>query len=366
MLRWVAVASTALYLASCSRESGVVRPTPAPQFAVADSTLVLLPPTIGDSIVAVRSLGDSLLAVVTRAPGGVIVVRPDGTRSLPAEHAPWRPSVAVSCTHGGLLIISSNSTSLFVVSPNAKLTAAGRIPPGIGEILGAQCDRPVDLIVLADGTQPDVNGPTLLRLGAALIRLAGATADTLAAFPGRELLVFGPGDRGTPPPFGVTVRFAAGAARLYMISSDESSITVFQTNGRPLSSIGVVAEPPSLSRTTVDSALGARFGQRLAVLSASARRDMVDALTRERHAPSWAGLVVDGDENIWVAANEPPDRDGDRVWTIYRPDGSRRGRVFLPWPFDVTEVGKDFVLGYLRDHRPRDAVRRYGLQLLGS
>jgi hypothetical protein len=89
-------------------------------------------------------------------------------------------------------------------------------------------------------------------------------------------------------------------------------------------------------------------------------------MDRDRTVPLWKTLVVDPDENFWATSYEPPDDDGDRTWMVYGTDGRRRARIYLPHDFEVTQVGRDYVLGYFQTLPPAAAARRFGLQMLGS
>ncbi|MFN8582969.1 MAG: hypothetical protein U0163_18595 [Gemmatimonadaceae bacterium] len=69
---------------------------------------------------------------------------------------------------------------------------------------------------------------------------------------------------------------------------------------------------------------------------------------------------------MWLASSGAADRDGDRIWTIYRSDGTRRARVYLPEAFQVTQVQTQYVLGFVRGLPAARAARMIKLQLLGG
>jgi len=244
-------------------------------------------------------------------------------------------------------------------------TAGRRVPSSLGAVLGAQCENGHDLIAMVDGSVPEASGVSLVRVGAALVRISqGGHVDTLGSLPGRELLRLSATDSGVEPPFGVATRFAAGPTRLYLAATNEATILEYQTNGRRLAAIDVVRERTAVSRGQVDSALAS--SGHADKLPREVREALLDAMTRERTVPLWKTLVVDPDENIWATSYEPPDKDGDRAWMVYAADGTRRAKIFLPHDFDVTEVSRTYVLGVFRSAPPGAAARWYGLQLLGG
>lgn len=360
-------------LPSCAGDvsTSATLPKGVPLFAVADSVILPAPSATGRNVelIGAFALSDSVITVVSNDAGGVVLVRADGT-FLPAPRnlGAARPAYVAPCTQGGLVIITSGQRRALPLGEDGVLAGSWELPASVGTILGAQCESVRDLVALVEGTLPEIDGAALVRVGAALVHIAdgGRRVDTVSTFPGRELLRFSPSDPGVVPPFGITIRFAAGPTRLYLATSNEATIDELQTNGRQLGTIDVVADARRVTRAEIDSALHARFARRLSQLPDDVVQEMIAALARDRSLPLWTALAVDPDENVWVAANEPPDPDGDRAWVVYSTGGSRRAKVFLPHDFEVTEVGRDYVLGFYRSLPAARAARRFGLQLLGG
>ncbi len=376
MFRPRLIAAISLLSASglgCSGEQpdAATRTLNLPLFGTGDSVAVGVPEGAirGGRLVGTYTLNDTVIAVVSTAPGGVALVHLRGApMGSPERLAELRPAYVAPCTRGGIVIITDGERRAIPLSAAGVASDGWRFPPSMGTILGAQCESAEDLVALVDGTMPTIRGAALVRIGAALVRLTdgGRQLDTLGSFPGREILRFSSSDLGVEPPFGVSTRFAAGPTRLYLANTSESTIQLFQTNGRRLGAIDVVAERQKVSRNQIDSALKASVGAQLVTLPLKVHREIVDAMARERTVPLWKALTVDPDENVWATSNEPPDRDGNRAWVVYSADGSRRAKVFLPHDFEVTEVGRAYVLGFFRSAPPSLAARRYGLRLLGA
>ena len=342
-----------------------------PLFAVADSSVLSMPEGLarGGRLIGAYALSDSTIAVVGTGPGAVALVDRYGTpKGSPRNFGIAKPAQLALCTQGGIVIITEGDRRTIAVDSLGAVSEVWRIPATLGPIVGAQCESARDVILLVEGALPATSGAALVRLATTLLRLsdAGQRVDTLGIFPGREVLRFTSSDPGSSPPFGISTRFAAGPTRLYLANSNEATIQEFQTNGRRLGSIDLVGDATAVSRAQIDSALHARYGPRLSQLPKNAVQAMVAAMARERTYPRWAAFAVDPDENVWVTGNEPPDQDGDRAWVVYTAGGSRRAKVFLPHDFEVTEVGRTYVLGYLRSVPPARAARRYGLLLLGG
>ncbi|MBV6522294.1 MAG: hypothetical protein MNPFHGCM_02442 [Gemmatimonadaceae bacterium] len=341
-----------------------------PQFTAGDSVVLNVPAVIARAghLLGVFELNDSVIVVLSSAPGGVVPVRGNGVQMQPpAALRTVRPAFAAPCTQGGIVVVTQPDRQAIAIGSSGAVTPTLRVPASVGKIIGMQCESGRDLIALVDGTIPQSTGAALVRVGAALLRLSGeGRVDTLGAFPGRELLRLSAADSGTEPPFAVTTRFAAGPTRIYLANTSEPTIQELQTNGRQLTSFDIVRDRRRVTREQIDSALSASLDPRLAALGSEARDALAEAMAQDRLVPLWKALVIDPDENIWVSSQEPPDSDGDRLWMVYGTDGARRARVFLPHDFEITQVGKDFVLGFYRYAPPASASRRFGLRMLGS
>ncbi|MFN8574857.1 MAG: hypothetical protein U0132_22585 [Gemmatimonadaceae bacterium] len=368
------VAGCLASLLACRAEA----PRPAPRapsmplFAAADSTIYELA-ALGSSsarMVGIHALGDSDVAIVTSAPGGIALSHFGGQLNIVKGLNGLIPEHSAVCTQGGVVVIGGHDRAVVHVGVDGSVAPAGALPRTIGRVLGLQCESPSDLLVLAEGSIPDVKTASLVRVGSALVRVSrdrdSVRVDTLGAFSGHELLRLSPNDPGIDPPFGVTVQLASGPTRLYVASTDESMITQIQTNGRRLGAIDFVSDDVPIPRTRVDSAVRATLGARLTTLPPNVADEMISGLAKDRKAARWVGLAVDPGENVWLALNVPPDRDGDRVWTIFRTDGARRAKVFLPFDFVVTDVRPQFVLGYLKGLPAARSARKFKLQLLGG
>lgn len=365
---WALLLSAATGISCGEQRPAVIKKPAIPLFVAADSVVFRVPEALVRSgqLIGAYALSDTVVAIVSTAPGGVALVQTSGAYlGSPKGLGSGRPTNVARCTQGGIAIVTAGDRRVFVISPSGVAAEGPRIPASLGTVLGAQYENGRDLVALVDGAVPETQGAALVRVGAALVRISqGQHVDTIGSFPGRELLRLSAADSGFEPPFGVATRFAAGPTRLYLAATNEATIQEYQTNGRRLAAIDIVRERSSVSRRQIDSALTASgHADKLPI---EAREALLDAMTRERTVPLWKTLVVDPDENIWATSYEPPDKDGDRAWMVYAADGTRKAKIFLPHDFDVTEVGRTYVLGVFRSAPPAGATRWYGLQLLGG
>lgn len=98
-----------------------------------------------------------------------------------------------------------------------------------------------------------------------------------------------------------------------------------------------------------------RAGLEHSGLSGSALREMLPETV-----PAYSRFVVDATDHLWVEHYRYLARD-PHLWSIFAPNGSWLGEVEVPGTFDVTDIGRDYVLGVYRDELDEQSVRMYGL-----
>jgi len=76
--------------------------------------------------------------------------------------------------------------------------------------------------------------------------------------------------------------------------------------------------------------------------------------------PAYSRFVVDATDHLWVEHYRYLARD-PHLWSIFAPDGTWLGEVEVPGTFDVTDIGRDYVLGVYRDALDEQSVRLYRL-----
>jgi len=91
----------------------------------------------------------------------------------------------------------------------------------------------------------------------------------------------------------------------------------------------------------------------------SAAREALPEMLPEA-VPAYSRFVVDATDHLWVEHYRYLARD-PHLWSIFAPDGSWLGEVEVPGTFDVTDIGRDYVLGVYRDELDEQSVRLYRL-----
>ncbi len=99
---------------------------------------------------------------------------------------------------------------------------------------------------------------------------------------------------------------------------------------------------------------------------AAARAEVATYRFAERF-PSYSGLVVDAEGNLWVKSYQWYGGLGQpQKWTVFDHDGRFLGDLTMPTLMEVHQIGKDFVLGRMADVRGREAVYYYPLVKVGE
>jgi hypothetical protein len=70
--------------------------------------------------------------------------------------------------------------------------------------------------------------------------------------------------------------------------------------------------------------------------------------------------LVDREGNVWVAEYLRPDAQ-TRRWRVFRPDGSEAAQIVVPMQLTITDVGRDRVIGVMRDASGLETVKVYAL-----
>jgi hypothetical protein len=192
---------------------------------------------------------------------------------------------------------------------------------------------------------------------------------------------------GTPLQVAYNIHFTAsseaavGIDRIYVADSDSFIIRAYDLSGRalhtihedrplsPVTATDLEAGKQRLAGNSVDEN-GKRFA------SAETQRWVnwyYSNMPLPKTKPTRSRLLVDGNQNLWVQdytmapyggrsllINNPVGDDG-RWWTVFDRDGAKLGRIELPVGFRVTEIGRDYLLGVLRDDLDVQTIVMYPL-----
>jgi hypothetical protein len=199
-----------------------------------------------------------------------------------------------------------------------------------------------------------------------LLDIDGTIVRDFGEFPGVDLYRYPGGSMARP--LGKYTALALTSERAFIGTADEFEIQVWSLEGtlqqrwsRPTGDLSFdeddieafLNEDPSDSPqwlTVEFLRVGIREGASLAGL----REVLPETL------PTYSRFVVDATDHLWVEhyrflAREP------HLWSIFAPDGSWLGEVEVPSTFDVTDIGRDYVLGVYRNELDEQSVRLYRL-----
>lgn len=160
-------------------------------------------------------------------------------------------------------------------------------------------------------------------------------------------------------PLGRETRIALGKNRVYVGEADSYEIRVFTFDGRPLPSIRKDAKVVAVSAQDIKDDLDrtvAMMGEKFRKVAESdyARAPMPKTL------PPYRELVVDIDDNLWV--RDYARTGANVVWTVFNASGKQVAELQLPNALEVSEIGRDYVLGrYISEETGAPEVRSYRL-----
>lgn len=190
----------------------------------------------------------------------------------------------------------------------------------------------------------------------------GSHAGILAKYAGNEVHV---ADRATgfawnDVPFARQAYAAVAGERLYVGDSGSGVITVYSPEG---TAAGTLRSP--LAPWRIQGADVAEYRRsRLEVIEdPDRRREMevtLDAAPVPELSPAFGALAVDPEGNVWIQAY-PRLAEESVTWAVLGPDGAPRGRIAVPRPLQVLEVGRDYLLGLRRDELGVEKVEMYSV-----
>ena len=190
----------------------------------------------------------------------------------------------------------------------------------------------------------------------------GVTHDTIGRHPGAEsyILVHDGGLELVPLPFGRTPRTAVHQSAYYFGRGDSYVIGLYSAAGRLTRSIR--NRQPNVEVTADDRK---RYIERsIEGIDDDDERRVIESLMSDipfpAAMPAYAELRLDSDGYLWVE-NYRKAEDERPHWTVFDPNGRMLGRVELPDRFTIHQIGRDFILGSVKDEMDIEHVRLYEL-----
>jgi hypothetical protein len=258
-------------------------------------------------------------------------------------------SVAVAAGDS-LIALDRGNGRVSILDPSGRYVRSG-VAESPGRALS-----PVKVHVLGDGSvlisyvrghRPS-DPPGLFRGSAPLVRYSpdGEILNVVADMPGDEWYYSEEHSTLSDRPFGRKGHLAVGQNEIY-IGSGEAEVLVFKTSGELSRTMAV--EPPEA--VTADH-IRAYGEERLQRVSDADRRPAIQRQLAEmpypQTMPSYAGLLVDSDGNLWTKEFAFPSRSAVR-WKVRSQEGGVIATVSLPAAFRPSFADSQHIGGVITD-----------------
>ncbi len=207
-----------------------------------------------------------------------------------------------------------------------------------------------------DDLRPVREGPIRVEMDIQLTSLLSGSSVDLGRVPGDEFYFM----QGTlaPRPLGKMTLVAIGDSRVYVAAGDDFGIAVFTLTGKRLAPVGPQQPTVALNRERIDAYIDQAVK---ASRNGESARGFYRDLEYPERLPSYSGLLVDANDNLWAEQYAVPGDEAGTTWRVYDQDGNLKTSVQMPRGLEVFEVGSDYVLGVWQDDLGVDFVRKYEL-----
>lgn len=194
---------------------------------------------------------------------------------------------------------------------------------------------------------------------------AGALRDTVGRFAYDQTFSM-TGDEGggfamrLPVPFGPRTHVETRGDRVYVGDSEHARVAVLDTAGTLRRLIRWPAEARKVTPEEIEEYKRSSLEQ----VDASFRQMQERVLAKvpfPETKPAYQGLAVDAEGNLWLKGFAAPGEE-TAAWTVLDAEGRLLGTVRLPARLGVSEIGRDYILGILRDDLDVEHVVMYRLE----
>lgn len=146
-----------------------------------------------------------------------------------------------------------------------------------------------------------------------------------------------------PLPLGRQPVIGIGRTRIYVGSADRFEVNVYDLGGKREAPL----RAPLPQRPVTPADVRAEIDRAVAEAGESRRARIERAyseITFPTVLPAYTALLVDSEDQVWVRAYAGP-ASPTADWYVFAATGALRARVKLPRELEVSEVGRDYVLG---------------------
>jgi len=298
--------------------------------------------------------------------------------------------------HDSVIVFDQTQRRLTVFGPYGTFVRSVRLEPGSEETYAAMETRafyPSVTGILYDGSllaslRDRARGPDLpggiIRDSVRLLQFStdGSLVGTYGTFPDvvRDVQTRSIGERSIRGPadvaFSPRMVWATGSDVTYVATTDSYEVLAYDSEGDLFRIIRKHQVPGRITEEHRDQ-LVARWREIHAgrldnpeikyfiqTLEESPLPAVFPAFDPEdRDERGWrvgTPMIVDAEGNLWVLEYRPP---GDHVpvWSVFDEGGRLLGEVIVPTQFRITEIGKDYVLGWWSDESDVPHVMSYPL-----
>jgi hypothetical protein len=195
----------------------------------------------------------------------------------------------------------------------------------------------------------------------------GSQADTLVVYAGQNLFL---GNQAgqisfTQVPFDVAPSVVTGEDRIYATSGRHAEVHVYDLNGNREASWRVLRPAEPVSREEFDGAVERVITELRDRSAAPEMRRRYSRMSIPAVRPAFVRLLIDEATRIW-AEDFRADLASPRPWTVFDAQGRAIGRISTPAALTIEQIGRDFVLGWLRDELDVEHVQLYRLNRSGG
>jgi len=355
-----------------------IAPEPAVEIGVAEGE----PPYMLYSVTDARRMSDGRIAVLNNGSREVRFYDADGSflgavggeGEGPGEfRSPWK----VRRLAGDTLVVWDagypGSLSRFDESGNfvdrapldrARLTEA--LPQWFAEG-GELLPDGTFLLHLFDQEAPNMGREGPFRSEGAWIHAPAdvSRVDTIGFFPGMEQFGYAYEGRVTSNgrPFGVSTLVTGGGdpVRIYVADTGRYEISVFSSSGDLLKIVRRSYEPRPVTDDDISDIEDQyrRIADRVPESQRQRYVEFLEVVDYPESGPVLGVMNVDTEGDLWVF--EPQRIDGNLACSVFDSDGVWLGRVRLPAPIRIFEIGPDYVLGMRRNELGVETVLLYEL-----
>jgi hypothetical protein len=309
-------------------------------YSVADAT------RLSDGSIAVADGGSNQVRVFSRS--GTFLYSAGREGDGPGE---YRRLASVEEVVGDSLVVFDRSAKRLTILDSkrtvGRIVSLRRESNWINRPHAAGAGHFLALLSISDW--PDEEGPWRALYDVVRLSPTGAVLETLEQLPGHSgfRLTLNDGSPADGHPLIQTGGYLdVSPAGAVVGSGDEMSFRRYTVMG----DLDYIARVPSYDVRLTESMIQAERNAMLTLMS-ERMRDYIAELPAPERRPAYSDLKLDPDGFVWAAEYRGLQGAGEpTAWLVFSPQGEWLGSVSTPARFEVYEIGKEYVLGLLRDN----------------